>query len=85
MDDFIYLGGLTKTEKDLNYRLGQAWGALNALTKVWKADIDNKIKINVFKLSVEKSSFMDQSRVRSQSLLQKSEDGKYTQECLELY
>ena len=78
VDDFLYLGGLTKTEKDLNSRLGQAWGALNALTKVWKADIDRKIKINVFQLSVEKILLYGSESWALSKSLEKSLDGKYT-------
>ena len=78
VDDFNYLGGLTKTEKDLNSRIGQAWGALNALTKVWKAHVDNKIKINVFKLSVEKILLYGSESWALSKSLAKSLDGKYT-------
>ena len=78
VDDFKYLGGFTKTEKDLNTRLGQAWGALNALTNVWKADIDNKIKVKVFKQTVESILLYGSESWALSKSLTKSLDGKYT-------
>ena len=78
VDDFKYLGGFTKTEKDLNTRLGQAWGALNALTKVWKAGIDKKIKVKVFKQTVESILLYGSESWALSKSLAKSLDGKYT-------
>ena len=53
VDEFKYLGGYTDTEFDMNARIGQAWGALNALNKIWKAPIHKPIKIKVFKATVQ--------------------------------
>ena len=53
VDDFTYLGGLTDTTNDMNVRIGKAWGAVNALTKVWKSPVRKKTKVKVFKQTAE--------------------------------
>ena len=52
-DDFLYLGGYTKTVRNIETRTGKAWGALHSLSKMWVSPIKKKTKMRVFKASVE--------------------------------
>ena len=53
VEDFKYLRGYTKTEHEMKVRIGQAWGALNSLNKVWKSPLKEPTKSKVFKATVE--------------------------------
>ena len=54
VDNFKYLGSwMQSSEKDMNIRIGQAWGALNKMMKVWKSNLKNHLKIGFFRATVE--------------------------------
>ena len=78
VNDFIYLGGYTNTENEINTSLGQAWGALNSLSKVWKSNVTKKVKTKVFKQSVERILLYGSDSWALTKSLAKSLDGKYT-------
>ena len=40
-------------EKDLEIRIGKAWGALNQLDTIWKSTLPIKLKRNFFRAAVE--------------------------------
>jgi hypothetical protein len=44
VEDFKYLGSyIASTERDIEIRLGKAWGTLNLLNKIWKSNLPNNI------------------------------------------
>ena len=52
--DFKYLGALIQSsEKDINSRIGQAWQALNKMEKIWRSNMNKRLKINFFRATVE--------------------------------
>ena len=54
VNEFVYLGSnIASTEKDVDTRLGKAWGALNGLGKIWKSDLSLDIKCIFFRAIVE--------------------------------
>ena len=53
VEDFQYLGGFIDSSNDINIRIGKAWGALNALSRVWESKVKKSTKIKVFKAAVE--------------------------------
>ena len=53
-DDFLYLGSwVDTTERDLSVRIAKAWVASNKLEKIWKSNLDRKLKVNFFRMTVE--------------------------------
>jgi len=54
VDTFTYLGSnITSTEKDVNIRIGKAWGALEGLHIIWKSKLSDEIKREFFRAIVE--------------------------------
>ena len=52
--NFKYLGGwMNSTEKDFNIRKALAWSACNDLRKIWTSNLNRKIKIRLFRSTVE--------------------------------
>ena len=52
--DFKYLGALIQSsKKDINSRIGQAWQALNKMEKIWRSNMNKRLKINFFRATVE--------------------------------
>ena len=54
VDDFKYLGSyIMYSAKDFRSRKCQAWNACNKLEKVWRSNLPNKLKLDLFKTVVE--------------------------------
>ena len=54
VDTFTYLGSnIASTEKDVNIRIGKAWGALDGLHIIWKSNISDEMKREFFRAIVE--------------------------------
>ena len=54
VDDFKYLGSwIDNSLKDINVRKAQAWVACNKLGKIWKSNLNRKLKIRLFMATVE--------------------------------
>ena len=54
VDNFKYLGGwMNSSEKDFNIRKALAWSAYNDLRKIWTSNLNKKIKIRLFRSTVE--------------------------------
>ena len=53
VDDFLYLGSYTETSHNIDTKIGKAWGALNALSKVCLSPIMKATKMRLFKVTVE--------------------------------
>ena len=50
VDDFKYLGSyIMCSAKDFRTRKGQAWNACHKLEKVWRSNLPNKLKLDLFK------------------------------------
>ena len=78
VNDFKYLGSYTNTAHDVKCRIGQAWGASHALTKVWKAMIARSTKLKVFKTCVETILLYGSESWTLTKTLSKKIDGNYT-------
>ena len=53
VDKFTYLGSsISSTESDINTQLAKAWSAIDKLLVIWKSDLSNKIKRNIFQTAV---------------------------------
>ena len=53
-DDYKYLGShIINSERDFNKRKGMAWTACNSMDKIWKSNLDRKIKIGTFQVAIE--------------------------------
>ncbi|CAH1244514.1 Hypp7329 [Branchiostoma lanceolatum] len=78
VSDFKYLGSYSNSVYDVNVRIGQAWGACHALTKVWKAPIQNTTKQKVFKACVEAILIYGSDSWTLTKSLSKKLDGNYT-------
>ena len=54
VNKFKYLGSwIQSSGDDMDIRIGQAWGALNKMNKVWKSNLVNHHKTNFFRATVE--------------------------------
>ena len=78
VNDFKYLGCYTTTSYDMDLRIGQAWGAMNSLNKVWKSNIKSATKTKVFKASVESILLYGSDSWSVTKTLSKKLDGTYT-------
>ena len=54
VDDFVYLGSwIGNSEKDFKVRKAKAWSALNKMNRVWKSKMSRKMKVRLFRSTVE--------------------------------
>ena len=53
VEDFKYLGSYTNSRHDIQCRKAQAWAAVHALDKVWRAPICRLAKLKIFRTTVE--------------------------------
>ena len=54
VDNFIYLGSsIQSSQKDMEVRIGQAWNALNKMDRILKSNMQNQLKVNFFRVTVE--------------------------------
>ena len=54
VDDYKYLGSYISTSaKDFNTRKDMAWSACNDLNKIWTSKLDTKIKVDIYRATVE--------------------------------
>ena len=68
----------TSTERDIEVRLGQAWGALHKLDKIWKSNLSEKLKRNFFRATVESVLIYGSVSWTLTSTSEKKIDGAYT-------
>lgn len=55
VEDFKYLGSWTTgSKRDMEIRIGLIRKALNKLDKIWKSKLRRKLKIQFFRLRVER-------------------------------
>ena len=78
-DDFKYLGSyIASTKRDVDIRLGKAWGALKGMDKIWKSNLPDKLKRNFFRATVESVLTYGSTTWTLTSKLEKKIDGAYT-------
>ena len=54
VQNFKYLGGwVASTEQDFEIRKTLAWSACNKMKKIWKSNMNRKIKVRLFRTIVE--------------------------------
>ena len=77
--DFKYLGSyIAFTEKDVEIRIGKAWGALNQLDTIWKSTLPIKLKRNFFRAAVETVLTYGSPTWTLTTALESKLDGAYT-------
>ena len=79
VEDFKYLGSfIMDSNKDFKARKGMAWAACNKLDKIWRSDIHNETKINLFRATIEPILMYGSETWTLTSKQQKRLDGSYT-------
>ena len=53
VEDFKYLASYTNSQHDIQCRKAQAWPAVHALDKVWRAPICRLSKLKIFRMTIE--------------------------------
>ena len=77
--NFKYLGGwMNSTENDFNIRKALAWSACNDLRKIWTSNLNRKIKIRLFRSTVEYVLLYNSETWTISKTLSKKIDGTYT-------
>ena len=78
-DIFTYLGSnIASTEKDVNIRIGKAWGALDGLHIIWKSNIPDEMKREFFRAIVESVLMYGSNTWTLTKRLEPKIDGTYT-------
>ena len=79
VDDYKYLGSFTSSsEKDFNARKGMAWSACNNLHKIWTSKLPTRLKIRIFRATVEPILLYGSETWTLPVRLEKRLDGCYT-------
>ena len=76
--DFKYLGSWSDQARDINTRKALAWQSLNKMTKIWKSNLSNKIKIQLFQATTETILLYGSSTWTLTKREEKMLDGTYT-------
>jgi len=79
VEDFLYLGSsIMDFNKDFKTRKAMAWAACNKLDKLWRSDLHESIKINLFRAIIEPILLYGSETWTLTSKQQKRLDGTYT-------
>ena len=79
VDDFQYLGSwISSCEKDINVRIGKAWAALSKMSTIWKSNLKRKLKISLFRTTVETVLLYGSSTWTLTKAIERKLDGTYT-------
>ena len=78
VDDFLYLGGYTNSSRDMDSRIGKAWGALNSLTKIWRSRVKTQTKVRIFQSLIESILLYGCESWVMTKTAEKKIDGTYT-------
>ena len=79
VDTFTYLGSnIASTEKDVNIRIGKAWGALDGSHIIWKSNIPDEMKHEFFRAIVESAHMYGSNAWTLTKRLESKLDGTYT-------
>ena len=81
VDNFKYVGScIVSTEHDIDIRLKKAWGALNGMSVIWKSNLPDDLKRNIFRATVESVLVYGSITWTLISKLEKKLDGSYTRD-----
>ena len=79
VNDFKYLGSyIASTERDVEIRIGKAWGAVNQLDSIWKSNLPKNLKKNFFRAACESVLLYGSSAWTLTANLERKLDGAYT-------
>ena len=79
VEDYVYLGSfISSSEKDFNTRKGMAWSACNDMHKIWTSQLPKKIKLQIFRATVEPILLYGSETWTLSKKLEKRLDGTYT-------
>ena len=79
VEDFQYLGAWLNTcSKDINIRIGRAWTALLKLNTIWKSNLQEDLKVQFFRATVETVLLYGSSSWTLTKALSQKIDGAYT-------
>ena len=79
VDDFKYLGAfIMDSQKDFRTRKAMAWVACNKLSKIWRSNLDNKAKLELFQSLIEPILLYGAETWTLTARLHKRLDGTYT-------
>ena len=79
VNDYKYLGSFaSSSEKDFNARKGMAWSACNDLHKIWTSKLAQRIKIKIFRATIEPILLYGSETWTLPVRLEKRLDGCYT-------
>ena len=79
VNDYKYLGSFaSSSEKDFNARKGMAWSACNDLHKIWTSKLAPRIKIKIFRATIEPILLYGSETWTLPVKLEKRLDGCYT-------
>ena len=78
-NDYKYLGSFVSfSDEDFNARKGMAWSACNDLHKIWTSKLSSKIKIKIFRVTIEPILLYGSETWTLSVALEKRLDGCYT-------
>ena len=79
VQNFKYLGGwVASIEQDFKIRKALAWSACNKMKKIWKSNMNRKIKVQLFRATVESALLYNSETWTINKNMQKEIDGCYT-------
>ena len=79
VQNFKYLGGwAASSEQDFERRKALAWSACNKMKKIWKSNMNRKIKVQLFRATVESVLLYNSETWSINKNMQKRIDGCYT-------
>ena len=79
VQDFVYLGShIQSTEKDIDIRIAKGWAALSKLSSIWKSNLPDDLKRDLFRSVVETVLLYGSTAWTLTKKLEKKLDGTYT-------
>ena len=77
--DFMYLGSwVDSSQKDISTRIAKAWSALSKINTIWKSPMNNNLKIQLFRSTVETVLLYGSNTWTLTKTLARKLDGTYT-------
>ena len=79
VEEFTYLGSsITSSQKDIDIRVGKAWGAIKNLNSIWKSTLPINLKRDFFRATVETVLLYGSTTWTLTKKLEKKINGTYT-------
>ena len=79
VENFKYLGShIANTQRDIENRIGQAWGAITKMKELWNSDIMKQLKIDFFRAAIESILISGSQCWTLTKTQEKRLDGTYT-------